>query len=329
MKKLSLLVASMAITALVCIGGYEIFENIRYYRWHAEFGGTAWLGTVTVPSDNQILMWEYRPHARHKRIRTNNHGFRGEDAELSKAPDALRIAFIGDSVTLGYGIEENNIFVSIFQELLTHELGRRVEALNFGIDGYSAPQIAELMRSRVSAFAPEHTVYTMCLNDFDFTTSAGEKVRYFQKPTSFFLVKLEHLQRKIRGLDFHTHKFRKNRRRVYEEISDMKKEAESHGGSFELALLPIFPQSVNSFAYYPHEDIHHDVEVFAKNEGITFTDILKVFRSSGGPPRAYANDIWHPNVDGHRVIGERFARQFLKNHPELAKPVAPVQAPQE
>ncbi len=326
MKKLSLLLTSMAIAALLFIGGYEAIENVRYYRWHADFSGKAWLGTVTVPSDNPALMWEYRPHARYERIRTNNFGLRGADVELTKTPDTVRIAFVGDSVTLGYGVEEEHIFVSVFRDRIQRQSIQPVEALNFGVDGYSTPQIAELMRTKVVSFQPDHTVYTICLNDFDFTTSAGEKVRYFRKPTSFFLVKMEHLYRKLRGLDFHTHKFRKNRKQVYREILDMKSSAEQAGRSFEMALLPIFPQRVNSFAYYPHEEIHHDVEIFAKSEDIPFTDILKVFRTRGGPPRAYANDVWHPNVDGHRVIGEVFAQSFLRNHPDLAKapPVKPA-----
>ena len=319
MKKFSLLLTSMAIAAILFIGGYEAVENVRYYRWHADFGGTAWLGTVTVPSDNPALMWEYRPHARHKRIRTNNFGLRGADVEVAKAPNTVRIAFVGDSVTLGYGVEEELIFVSVFRDELQKRLPQPVEALNFGVDGYSTPQIAELMRTKVADFQPDHTVYTICLNDFDFTTSAGDKVRYFRKPTSFFLVKLEHLYRKMRGLDFHTHKFRKNRDQVYREILDMKAIAEQAGGSFETALLPIFPQQVNSFAYYPHDEIHQDVEAFAKSQNIPFTDILKVFRTSGGPPRAYSNDVWHPNGDGHRVIGERFAQSFLRHHPGLAR----------
>ena len=313
-RNLTLALVSIVVSAVVAVAIYEGVENVLYYQWRSSFEGTAWLGTVTVPSDNPVLMWEYRPDAQHKRIRTNNFGLRGPDVSLQRDPSRLRVAFLGDSVTLGYGMEEKDIFIKVFERALSRRTGREIETLNFGVDGYSTLQIAELLRAKVVKFKPDHVVYTMCLNDFDFTTSAGEKVLFFQKPTSFTLIKLEHLWRKLQGLDFHTHKFRQNRDRVFDELLSMKEQAKRDGATFELALLPIFPVDVNSFSYYPHGDIHKEVEVFAKAQGILFTDFLRVFRNAGGPPRAYATDVWHLNEDGHSTIGRRFAATFDKRH---------------
>ncbi|MCG8459130.1 MAG: SGNH/GDSL hydrolase family protein [Holophagales bacterium] len=308
-KNLALVVGGSIVGALLGIGIYEIVENVRYYQWRNSFGGTAWLGSVTVPSEDPELMWEYRPHAQHKRIRTNQHGFRGADVPIEKPSGVIRVAFVGDSVTLGYGEELENIFVEVFvREAALLDLARSVEGLNFGIDGYATPQIARMVESRVLPFEPDHVVYVMCLNDFDFTTSAGEKVLYFRKPRSFFLGKMEHLLRKLRGHDFHTHKFLKNRGETYEHILRMRDGTEGVGARFQLVLLPIFPRPVHSFAAYPHQDIHDHVRAFAAENGIAFLDLLDEMRARGGPPRAYANDVWHPNPDGHRVIGETLLR---------------------
>ena len=313
-KKGALLIGSTLIGILLFVLGYEVVENIRYYQWRASFGGTAWLGAVTVPSDDPELMWEYRPHAEHKRIRTNNHGFRGPDVAIKKSQWAERVAFIGDSVTLGYGEEERDSFAQVFEREAA-ELGRRfeVEALNFGVDGYSAPQIARLLDTRVMSFEPDHVVYAMCLNDFDFTLSAGDKVRYFRKPSSFFLVKFEHLVRKLRQLDFHTHKYLRNREAVFEDVLAMHQRARRDRASFHWVLLPIFPREVHSFSAYPHQMIHDGVRDFAEANGIPFIDILEEFRARGGPPRAYSNDVWHPNAEGHRVIGETVSRVLLED----------------
>ena len=304
-KRGMLIVVGSLVGLVLFVFGYEVVETVRYYQWRADFEGTAWLGAVTVPSDDPELMWEYRPHAKHKRIRTNNHGLRGPDVEVRKSQWQERVAFIGDSVTLGYGEEEGNIFVTVFEQEATR-LDRRkeIQALNFGVDGYATPQIARLLETKVMDFQPDHVVYVMCLNDFDFTTSAGDKVRYFRKPGSFLWVKLEHLVRKLRGLDFHTHKFRKNRDEVLARVAAMADRARSERAEFHWVLLPIFPRQVHSFSAYPHQQIHDEIRAFAGAESIDFIDILDELRSRGGPPRAYSNDVWHPNVDGHRVIGE-------------------------
>ncbi|MEM1177206.1 MAG: SGNH/GDSL hydrolase family protein [Acidobacteriota bacterium] len=309
LKKLSLLVGSLTLSGVLLIGAFEVIQNVRYQQWRKSFKGTAWLGTVTVPSDNKALMWEYRPNATHKRITTNDFGFRDDlDRRLEKADGTLRIAFIGDSVTLGYGEEESHIFVRRFEEAFrSARSGQSIEALNFGIDGYSAPQVGELLRTRVMDFSPDWVVYALCLNDFDFATSAGDKVRYFRKPKSFFLVKLEHLIRRLRGLDFHAYKFEKNREEVFGELLRMRDILGRSDAGFLLAVIPIFPVEVNSFAGYPHEGIHRALDDFAVANGIGMTDALTAFRNAGGPPRAYANDVWHPNREGHRVIGESIA----------------------
>ncbi len=311
-KRYLLLVTSLVLSGLVVIGVYEIVENFRYYKWRNDFIGTAWLGSVTVPSDNPVLMWEYRPDAEHKRIRTNRYGFRDRlDVRLAQPENVMRVAFVGDSVTLGYGEEEPKIFVRRFEVSARHlDFPKTVEALNFGIDGYSTVQVAELLRTRALKFSPDWVIYPMCLNDFDFTTSAGDKVRYFQKPTSFFWVKFEHLVRKLRGIDFHDFKFRKNRERVYREILDMQRVTD---GEFLLVVLPVFPIDVNSFTDYPHQKIHDDIQDFAVKNHILNLDILAEFRRRGGPPRAYANDVWHPNPDGHQVLGEAIA-EWLYAH---------------
>ncbi|MEO1083015.1 MAG: SGNH/GDSL hydrolase family protein [Acidobacteriota bacterium] len=308
-KKLSLLVGSLTLSGVLLIGAFEVIQNVRYHQWRQNFKGTAWLGTVTVPSENGTLMWEYRPNATHKRITTNDFGFRDAlDRRLEKDDGTRRIAFIGDSVTLGYGEEEPDIFVRRFESALRERRPEQdLDALNFGIDGYSAPQIAEVLRRKVLPFSPDWVVYALCLNDFDFATSAGDKVRYFRKPKSFFLVKLEHLIRRVRGIDFHTYKFQKNRDDVFQELLDMRNLVRAEDVGFLVTVIPIFPVDVNSFAGYPHEEIHRELDDFATANGIEILDGLTAFRNAGGPPRAYANDIWHPNREGHRVIGEAIA----------------------
>ena len=318
LKKLSLAIGSLVISGVVLIGAYEVISNVRYQQWKEGFTGTAWLGTVTVPSENKKLMWEYRPNARHKRIVTNDFGFRDDpERRREKAKGVVRVAFIGDSITLGYGEEEPSIFVRRFEDSIRAKLdeqgdGPWVEGLNFGIDGYSAPQIAELLRQRVLDFDPDWVVYSLCLNDFDFATSAGDKVRYFRKPKSFFLVKLEQFYRRARGIDFHTFKFRKNKQRVWRELLAMRDVLAEREAGFLVAVLPIFPVEVNSFAGYPHEEIHRALDDFATANGIPLIDTLTAFRNAGGPPRAYANDVWHPNPDGHRVIGEAISVEVTR-----------------
>ena len=122
-------------------------------------------------------------------IKTNRYGFRDLDRESTAKPDGtFRIVFAGDSVTLGVGIPLETTFVRRFEmEANQMESQYRIQALNFAVDGYNTPQICEMIRSKVMSFSPDKVVYVMCLNDFDFELSSGDKILYFRKPRSFLL----------------------------------------------------------------------------------------------------------------------------------------------
>ena len=172
-KKLAFALASFFIALLGTIVVYETIEHILYYRWKSKFDNYGWFGKVTIPSPNKILMWEYKPNGVFKEIKTNRYGFRESDEiSLPKPVGVYRIAFVGDSVTLGIGVENDYTFVRQFETAANSvRPGRKIQALNFSVDGYHTIQIAELLRSKVLQFEPDKVVYVLCLNDFDFSES--------------------------------------------------------------------------------------------------------------------------------------------------------------
>ena len=117
----------------------------------------------------------------------NRWGFRDRDYETPGKPaDTHRIAFLGDSVTLGLGVAAEDVFVRRFEDAANGlGLGYTVQALNFSVDGYNTVQVNELLRTKVLPFAPDKVIYVLCLNDFDFADASGMKIRYFRKPKSF------------------------------------------------------------------------------------------------------------------------------------------------
>ena len=103
--KIGLLLLSSTITTVLFVGAFELVKNVKYYRWKADFDNYGWFGKLTIPSPNPVLMWEYRPNGEVKQIKTDRYGFRNLDSESAPKPDnTYRIAFAGDSVTLGLGM---------------------------------------------------------------------------------------------------------------------------------------------------------------------------------------------------------------------------------
>lgn len=307
----ALSLVSTVIAIILFIAVFEIVNNVRYATWRKTFDNQGWFGKITVPSENPVLMWEYRPYGEFEGIRLNRWGFRGIDFESMEKPEnTYRVAFAGDSVALGYTVGEQDTFVRQFEvEANVGSPRRRVEALNFGIDGYHAVQIAELVRTRVLAFSPDVVVYAMCMNDFDFYESSGKKIRYFKKPGSWFLRKVERLYRKWSGTDFHMFAFRKNRTEVLQALLDTRVMLEHAGVDFQLLLVPIFPD--DSFENYPIREMHEEIGAFCLDNGIRYHDLLDAFVLAGREPRDFSVDVWHPNAEGHRFIAQQAVASVL------------------
>jgi lysophospholipase L1-like esterase len=295
------------VTLAVAAAAYEVSARLRYERWRASYDNEGWLSRLTVASRDPDLIWEYRPYGEAGGIATNRYGFRDADfATPAKPPGTRRIAFVGDSVTLGMGVAPRDTFVGRVGARAAAE-GERVEALNFGVDGYNALQVEALVRTRVPPFQPDAIVYVMCLNDFDFSDSSGRKIRYFRRPRFFLPEEIERRWRALRGVEFHRHHFERHRAEVFDAIVSMQETARRHGAGFLVAIVPVFPEKGGGpdyFQRYPLADIHAAVARFAAAHGIRAQDLLADFRRQPPPPETYMIDLWHLSAAGHRVVAD-------------------------
>ncbi len=324
-KKFLFFAFSAAISILVFAGVYEFYNSYKYDRWHEIFRNDAiWNGNLTIPSKNKTLMWEYRPNGEYKRLqlKTNKFGFRQRgDTLLKKSEGVLRIGFIGDSVTLGYGIAPEETFVSKFEAYGKDVFQlSNLEALNFGIDGYNTLQIRELLTEKVIQFSPDKVIYTMCPNDFDYEDALTGKVRFFKKPDSFFLEFLDKLYKHLfwTGKDFHEFHFEKNKISTFRKIMEMRDILEAENIEFYVAVVPVFKgyrikfagwkkYSLTSFHEYPLTAMHKEIIKTLNTNGVRTIDLLNNFKEQAKPPDFFGLDLWHPTAEGHRLIAHSMA----------------------
>lgn len=98
--------------------------------------------------------------------RINAQGFRGPTVSLPKTPGVFRIACVGDSHTFGHGVDEQGTWPRALQRSLDHELGtRRVEVMNWGVNGYDTEQELALLEERVSRYEPDLVLLQFFAND--------------------------------------------------------------------------------------------------------------------------------------------------------------------
>lgn len=67
----------------------------------------------------------------------NNSGYLGPDYPVEKGINTYRIAILGDSYAAGRQVKDEYHFRSILEELLQEKANKKIEVLNFGLDGIS------------------------------------------------------------------------------------------------------------------------------------------------------------------------------------------------
>ena len=103
--------------------------------------------------------------------RNNELGLRGAEISREKPPATYRIITLGDSFTMGKGVEDTETFTYRLQELLANRLGQcdsafeRIEVLNGGVDSY-APILAHLYLSgELASLDPDLVIFSLDNSD--------------------------------------------------------------------------------------------------------------------------------------------------------------------
>jgi lysophospholipase L1-like esterase len=116
-----------------------------------------------------------------KGIVTNSLGFRDPERTIPKPPGVRRIAMLGDSVVMGYGLHDNQETVPRQLEMLLAPRG--VEVLNMGVKGYCTRQEVELFRTKGLGTDPDLVMVVFLANDhFDTNTDVVHRNYAWPRP---------------------------------------------------------------------------------------------------------------------------------------------------
>jgi hypothetical protein len=101
-------------------------------------------------------------------VRINNEGFRGPDYPQRKPQGVIRVAVLGDSYVEAIQVPEDKTFTAIIaREFSDCPVlgGKRVEAMNFGVDGYGTAQELVTLQRKVWQYSPDIVVLAIFLGN--------------------------------------------------------------------------------------------------------------------------------------------------------------------
>jgi hypothetical protein len=142
-------------------------------------------GVFPVTQTKDFRLWELTPGfsgaAFETDVRTNAFGMRDRDYEQRKGSNTVRIALLGSSHVMGWGVRHPDVFEAIVEERLNRRppVGfeqAHFEVLNFAVYGYSPLSQVSMLNERVRAFDPDVVLLVGHLPDGRFTSSSLRSV---------------------------------------------------------------------------------------------------------------------------------------------------------
>ncbi len=281
--------------------------------------------------------WIYEPHYHGfwhgADVSINSLGIREKELSTEKAPNTYRLLCLGDSVTFGYGTENDRTYVRVLESLLReHRPNQRFEAINAGIGGFSTLQELLFLKEVGLKFKPDLVIVAFVLNDVLDVESVKAKIE-----------RAKHLKEKenargagwkdasLYGLFRGTALYRmftvamawykkwdeaqgaknlvanpnsppqieKNWEEIEQHLREINDLADESG--FRV-LLVIFPFRFQVEGKDPMRTPQDRLLRFGKEIGMPTLDLLPIFRKEKG--NSLFIDTNHPTTTGHRLAAE-------------------------
>ena len=280
---------------------------------------------------------------------TNSQGFRGSrEYSIEKPSGVLRVIVLGDSVTLGHGVSDNETFSSVAERALSRR--RTVEVINMGVSGFGTAEELIQLKEIGFGYHPDLVVLAYFPNDpYNnmvsqlFSVEDGRLVRAKESFTPALFVR-DHLS-EIPGYSFlcqHSHVVNFIRARLSAFFMDRlgrqnqtSTEIRSDLTPGERMLTEALLQEVYRVTWaerrvplivlnipvvlggrliqnFPSQGLGRE------SEAVEVIDIAQtVYRGLGMDDLSYRHDS-HPKPMAHELIGEELARVIERHFERLA-----------
>jgi hypothetical protein len=239
------------------------------------------------------------------RIRINKEGLRGPEI-LPKDPNRRDILFLGTSITLGWGVAEEET-VSARVEKALRDSGESVQVMNAGVGNYNAPRYVQRFFERYARLEPTDIVVHYFLRDAQVLEQGGGNWILRNSQLAVTLWNVWHKLAAKGEKDF----LEKHYQEVYSEgspgriameksLADLASYAKTKNISLTLAMTP----DVHDLTNYKFGFIHEMMSKLASTYGYRFVDLYpalkglkpeEIFSMPGDP---------HPNGLGHKLMAE-------------------------
>ncbi len=236
----------------------------------------------------------------------NGDGLRDRTRPREKPEGYVRIAFLGDSVTLGAELTPGEAYPLLLEARYAAE-GRRTEVMSVALWGWSTRQERVAWQRIARHYRPDQAVLAVCLNDIPelhnnlarpprWLLSLHERLALVRLLVNAEGREIDSVERLFSDAD--APRVRDALERFFEEVRQLRREVEADGASFALVMFP-FRFQVEPKA--PAPVVQERIAAFCAEERLRCLDLLPTLARSG--PGAFI-DYDHLNPSGAQLVAD-------------------------
>lgn len=318
MKKIALYyVMTLVLVAAFLGGGTELFVR-AFIDDGMQFDLEMWkyARQLKFVSENATLGHEHRAGGQARLmgvdVTINNHRLRGPDTKLEPPRDKIRILMLGDSITFGWGVAEDNTVARLLEKRLAKS-GHPAEVINAGVGNYNTDMEVEYFLKTGRRFKPDIVVLNFYVNDPEITPAYGHQT--FLDRHSYAYVYL----RSRLDLIMRQTGVRRDWKRYLNDLFDPEFEgwkvasrridefaAAARQGGMK-ALLVYYPD-LHELGNYPFQQSRQMLESAASKNGLGFLDLVGAVRGHDEPSLWVSPTDAHPNA----IATKKFAAAIMQ-----------------
>ncbi len=255
--------------------------------------------------------------------RLNELGLREPPAYPPPPDGRIRIAFLGDSIVYGEGVEPYETFPHVVEELLAPQTSAGVLAINMGFSGTSPGWQLDRFVPLRDAIKPDVVVQVVYPNDLQIhmhhRLDEIYRIRDGDLVTGNWSYVLRYAERQVRywvawnrAIDYFRGGVSDAERRAawakfQIDLRACRDAVRESGAAYAVVLFPWLVR-LND---YPLKEVHSLMGEFVSTLDVPYLDLLDTFAGRDAELLRVSLANEHPNVEGHRIAAERVAR-FLQ-----------------
>jgi hypothetical protein len=256
-------------------------------------------------------------------VRTNKQGFRGPAIAEQAAPGVARIAFVGDSTTMGWGVAEKETFAHQVIELLARQ-GRKVDGFNEGVGNWNTTQELTNFRDTGAKMKPDIIALTYFINDGE-PIQKYPPLNWLDTHSAAWIVLNYRLDAVIRSLGERPD-WKKYYRDLYKDdapgwiatqkaIAGFAEEAKKIDAKIVVFHLP----ELREFKPYPFADVTAKVKKVVEQNGMPFVDMLPAVENMDPASLWVTVPDPHPNGKADTAFADAMVKTLLPMLDELCR----------